>query len=292
MGVDISNVPEEELLEVLGDGDWILTLPEGYPDVVITAAMRQTLYDEVARTFVEWTMRGIEVEIDHSFDPEWDRSGVALRRERDPLMLLIKYETIEEWLDKAYTGNSQASYMSGHGLYWDTYGNEFDRRTQEFWSELIGTIAHAQCDDEDDYYDYLESIGDAVVDVEISAIQALTLYIRRGTTNEVWKKYQGEVSARLYQQQAEAKERRIRHSIMRDRVQSFYDLHFADLPRDKMEMPQFREFNVENRLREVLLDADPELVTAMAEVGLPIVVSNKVSDKITNLLRDILKELK
>jgi hypothetical protein len=292
MGVDISNIPDEKLLEVLGDGDWVLSLPEDYPDVVITATMRQELYDEVAQTFVEWAMRGIEVEIDHSFDPEWDRSGVALRRERDPLMLLIKYETFEEWLDKAYTGNSQASYMSGHGLYWDTYGNEFDRRTQEFWDERIDDMARSLSKDEEDYYEILERTVDSVLDVEINAVEALRHYIRKGTTKEVWKKYQGEVATKLYQQQAEAEERRIRHSIMRDRVQSFYDLHFADLPCDKMEMPQFREFNVENRLREVLLDADPELVTALAEVGLPIVVSNKVSDKITNLLREILKELK
>jgi hypothetical protein len=292
MGVDISNIPDEKLLEVLGDGDWVLSLPDEYPDVVITAAMRQKLYDEVARTFVEWAMRGIEVEIDHSFDPEWDRSGVALRRERDPLMLLIKYETIEEWLTKANTGNSQASYMSGHGLYWDTYDDEFEQRIQHFWDERIDDMARSLSKDEDDYHEILEYTIDSILDVEINAVEALRHYIRKGTTQEVWKKYQGEVATKLYQQQAEADERRIRHSIMRERVQSFYDLHFADLPRDKMEMPQFRESNVENRLREVLLDADPELITALAEVGLPIVVSNKVSDKITNLLREILKELK
>src|SRR5688572_30031576 len=121
MGIDISNIPEEKLLEVLGEGDWVLTLPEDYPDVVISQAMRQQLYDEVAHTFVEWVMGGIEIEINHNFDPEWDRSGLALRRERDSLMLLIKYETIEEWLAKAYTGNSRATYMSGHGLAWETY---------------------------------------------------------------------------------------------------------------------------------------------------------------------------
>src|SRR5688572_26778959 len=131
MGIDISKIPDNELLEVLGDGDWILTLPDEYPDVVISAAMRQALYDEVAQTFVEWVMRGIEVVIEHHLDPEWDRSGSASRYQRDPLLLLIKYETLEEWLTQAYTGNSQASYVSGCGLFWDTYEKVFQERILE-----------------------------------------------------------------------------------------------------------------------------------------------------------------
>jgi hypothetical protein len=292
MGVDISNVPAEELLEVLGDGDWILTLPEDYPDIVITADMRQKLYEEVACTFVEWVMRGIEVVIEHHLDPEWDRSGSASRYNRDPLMLLIKYETIEEWLTEAYTGNSRATYISGYGLAWDTYEKAFEEGIEEMWYELVDSIAGTLHDDEDDKYEFLERISDDTFDVEISAKQALRFLIGQGTTQAAWKQYQGIVAAELHQEQVEAEERRIRHSAMRERVQRFYDQHFADLPRDKIEMPQLREFNVENRLKEALLDADPELVTALAEVGLPVYCSNGVSNRISNLLRDVLKELK
>ena len=124
MAIDILNLSETDLLPTLGNGDWLIALPDNHPDMIIPAVLREQLANEAARQFVRWAIGGISVEINHHSDPPWDHSGHAYRHQTDPLVLMTRYKTLQEWLDEAYTGNSRASFVSGMGLFWDTYGDD------------------------------------------------------------------------------------------------------------------------------------------------------------------------
>src|SRR5688572_18924149 len=132
MGIDITKLKEEKILEQLGEGDWAVSLPNNYPDLIVTRAWRDEIEAEMASDFVRWVLRGIDIEVKHDDDPPWDSSGDARRYQADSLMLLTRYTSFADWLDNVHTGNSIASYVSGMGIFWETY--------QEKMRELIGEL--------------------------------------------------------------------------------------------------------------------------------------------------------
>ena len=75
--------------------------------------------------FTEWLLKGKLVEISHDYDPPWDSSGIKEQRQINS----DDYEeamqgTLAGWMDSCYSGNTTASYMSGCGLWHDTYYTE------------------------------------------------------------------------------------------------------------------------------------------------------------------------
>jgi hypothetical protein len=117
MEIDISNMPDSELEKLPVEVDWTLTLPESYPNLIVTADWRQRIYDDTACRFVRWVMKEIRVQISHDNDPPWDSSGEAKRYSPDMKTLLELHETLEDWLTTEYTGEAEASFESGMGWY-------------------------------------------------------------------------------------------------------------------------------------------------------------------------------
>ena len=62
--------------------------------------------------------------ITHDFDPPWDSSGNLFSKSIDANFDINDYDKVGDYFEE-YTGNSQASFISGHGLYFETYGEYY-----------------------------------------------------------------------------------------------------------------------------------------------------------------------
>lgn len=84
----------------------------------------------VANWFAYIILSNNKHEIDHSLDPLWDNSGMV--RCIDEQFELNDYATFNDFIEREYTGESIASYVSGHGMYHYTYEEPFDQITLEW----------------------------------------------------------------------------------------------------------------------------------------------------------------
>jgi hypothetical protein len=253
----------------------------------VTISWRKEIRDAAAQRFVRWVLNGVSIEIRHDLDPSWDHSGHARQYQADPLILLTRYETLQEWLDSEYTGDSTASFVSGMGLFWDTYADQIKREADERVFELLKSHLQAVLgydeDDEDD--DALMEIVDETVLVQESITKATLLQIGEMATSDVWQRYLPAVQRRIVEEQRKAEEQAAYRTVMQQRIQYFWAHHFPDIEGQRIEKPQFKELHLADRLRELLADADPEVVDAIAELGLPGPFSNSVRDEIQHLAR-------
>lgn len=287
MGIEMANIPEDKLLEKLGEGDWSIALPDGYPDLIVSAAWRRQLCDDAACQFVRWVLDGVHVEIVHGYDPPWDCSGIAQHHQADPLMLLVRHETLDAWLNAEYTGNSQATFMSGMGLYWETYHDDLEDSISEEIAKLMQTHLRPWfAPSDDDFWD--DEFWDVVIEVEIPLQSVLGLVVGRMTTSEAWQRFEQVVRLQIEEEKRIQAERAARYTAMREQVKQFWKQYFAELEALRIEKPQFRELKLADRLVDVLADTDPQIVEAIAEIGLPGNFSNSVRDAIQQIARQAL----
>jgi hypothetical protein len=284
MGLDITKLKEESILEQLGEGDWLIALPNNYPDLLVSRAARDELEHGIGSRFVHWVMDGVDIEINHDFDPPWDSSGLARRHQADSLMLLVRYERFEDWLENAYTGKSKASYVSGMGIFWETYGEELDYLAECLSYELLKTHVkplQSHLNEEEDYWDE----GYEEVDmVDICLRFALESWIKRLSTKDVWDKYEPLVRARLAQEAEED----TKIKLFQQKSKEFCEQHLSDIKNERIEMPDFRKKALEKRIRELFADADPELLEGIAEFALPLNISKSVKHFIQLLAKEAL----
>jgi hypothetical protein len=290
MAIDFSkkNVPEDELLSLLGDGDWLLAMPKDLSDLRITVAWRQELIETTASWFVRWVINEQEVTINHNWDPSWDSSGHTETHNVGWRTLLARYNTLNEWLEQAYTGNSTASFMSGMGLFWDTYEKDVEELiTDELIHEMKKQFCAPPGVDDDWFWDEVFEESDLV---QIHLEHALRLLCGQMTTRDAWQKYEDSVRTQLVKEEA----RRVIESARRDKMhrqaREFWECHFPDLQGKRIERPEFKALDLESRLREALADADPEIVRAIAEIGLPGLFSNTVAEDMKALARQALED--
>jgi hypothetical protein len=85
MVVDIEDLNEDDLLPTLGDGDWIIAMPQPYADLLVSAQWRDELITWTGICFVNWVLEGIHYEINYDNDPPWDHSGEVQRHRTRPL---------------------------------------------------------------------------------------------------------------------------------------------------------------------------------------------------------------
>lgn len=287
MAIDILDLNETDLLPTLGDGDWLIALPDNYPDVIIPAVWRRQLSDSGAIKWVRWVINGIFVEINHDLDPPWDHSGQAYRYRADPQMLLARYETLQEWMDEECTGNSTASFVSGMGLFWDTYGKDVESDVDEKVSELLKAHFRSMTGyDEDD--DIWIDMFDDVTWVQSAITHAIVLTIGLRSTQEAWATLQTEVQIQMAEERREAEERAAHYAVMHEQIQQFWQRHFAHLDNRRIERPEFRALKLADRLRDLLADTDPQLVHAISELSLPGDFSNSVRTEIQRIARRVL----
>ncbi|MBZ0307186.1 MAG: hypothetical protein K8I82_14035 [Anaerolineae bacterium] len=277
MATDITRLDEDELLPKLGDGEWVIAMPEGYADFHVSAQWRDAIMVWVGVRYVRWVLNGEYYRIDHESDPHWDHSGEARRQIVDPQFLRTRYDTLVEWLDNEYTGQWIPTYTSGFGKDWETYGDVVEEHIRECLVELcrIGFT-----DDSDDVF------WDDTALVMTQVEQALLMTIRYIPTEEVWKRFETLVHQQITEEKRAAAKRSTYIARMRDFVQEFWQTYFSDIQRTRIERPQFVEMRLEERLRESLLDADPDVVAAIVEVGLPGIFSNSVAAHIKIIARD------
>ncbi|WP_062198105.1 hypothetical protein [Massilibacterium senegalense] len=79
--------------------------------------------DKVVRWFVMIILIEKKYIVDHSCDPPWDFSGQLLCTYEN--FRLTDYETLQDFLENEYTGQSIASFMSNCGF--------FTKRMKKIW---------------------------------------------------------------------------------------------------------------------------------------------------------------
>jgi hypothetical protein len=288
MSIDITRLSENELLPALGNADWIISLPTGYANLLISSAWREEIVAWAGTRFVRWVLSGVRPEITHDYDPPWDHSGQVRKRRADPLTLRILYSTLAEWLEEECTGQSRATYDSGYGLYWLTYGDELEEHIRERLTELIlSQYRPSSLECEDDFQDVL---WDDLGSVTISLEAALSLYVGQMSTAEIWKRFETLTYAQIEEEQRLSAERAAHYKRMHQLARQFWITHFADLQGTRIEQPEFKALHLEEHLRELFADADPDVVEAIAEVGLPGIFSNSVVEAIKRLAQNALSD--
>jgi hypothetical protein len=116
--IDVTKLHEAQLLERLGTADWVIALPEGLPDLTITPQWRHALQAHAGKQFVRWVTNGLDKLLTHDADPPWDHSGYLYRINADPLMLLVRHNSLSTWAKNEYTGQNRATFVCGMGLWW------------------------------------------------------------------------------------------------------------------------------------------------------------------------------
>jgi hypothetical protein len=287
MGIDITKLAENQLLTVLGDGDWHLTLPTGDPDVIATAQWRQDLVEAACCWFVRWVMTGVDIEIIHDYDPPWDGSGSPRRQPADPMMLLIRHDSLDSWMTAEPTGQSRASYLSGMGLFWDTYEDQLQEEIDSRVYHLLRTHWLKLRDYPDDFELSEDPDWEELFSVELHLQQALRLFVGRITTADAWKQYESVVHAQIAEERRQATIRQAEYERKRDLAQQFWRQHFADLTGQRIEYPEFVGLKLGPRIADILADTDPQVVEAIADLGLPGNFSTHASADIKYIARKI-----
>jgi hypothetical protein len=286
MSVDIEKLAEADLLPTLGTGDWEIALPEKYNPLIVPVKWRLERCAEAADTFVRWVINGISISIVHDSDPPWDQSGESRSRRVDPDELLTRYDTFQEWMEDEYTGQSRASYMSGMGLFWDNYGDAIKEMLTDATTELVKDHLRAQFGDVDDD-NWWDEVWEDLTWIQSVLELALYQMVSRVKTADAWRDFAGPVMADLEAERRRVEEQSRQNAIVLKMIRKFWLDHFSDVGQQRIEKPDFRAFDLENRIREALADADPQIVEGVIQFGLPGYFSNSVGFEVQQIARKI-----
>lgn len=86
-----------------------------------------------ARVFIEGTRK----EVTHYYDPPWDSSGQLV--ETGKPFSLEDYTTLGSFIENEYNGMTEASYLSGCGLFHRTYWDNFEELTRSWVIQQLET---------------------------------------------------------------------------------------------------------------------------------------------------------
>ncbi len=286
MSIDIEDLSESELLPTLGSGDWEITLPPKYDDLIVSEAWREDLCAAAADTFIRWVLAGTSINIVHDYDPPWDQSGDKRPYRVDPAELLGRYETFKAWMDEEYTGESRASFVSGMGLFWDDYGDAIKEDISEAVAELMTAHFKAQFEDEDEDSWWDDAWEDTII-IQSSLEHALYLIIADIKTADAWRQYADSVRADMEAERQRNKERAKENAILGELIRHFWEDRFSDLDRRRIERPEFKALQLADRIQNALADADPRVVEAIIQFGLPGHFSNSVAFEIQQIARKV-----
>ena len=88
--------------------------------------------------------------LSHDYDPPWDQSGTLFKCSTNEGFQVANYDTVENFFNE-YTGNSVASYVSHHGIFYETYG-------ENYFNWFVEKYRNTQ-------YDYFKKLGHEVLDL-------------------------------------------------------------------------------------------------------------------------------
>lgn len=287
MGINISDIEESELLSVLGKSDWHIALPDDLPDLVITVAWRQALIEDAGREFVRWVRRGQDVRIDHANDPVWDSSGTARTFQTDSFILLTRHVSLKTWLTE-YTGNSRATYLAGMGLAWLTYEDEVGHNIWNVTGDLLRKHVQKIWNYADDIDVWEDARWNDIEIIEMQVCWALGQVVGQLSTAEAWERYQPDVVFEEEEQLLRVEADMLQRQEVEEMAAGFWQQHFSDLQGHRIELSQFAELGLVGILEDLFADTDPDVVEAIAEVGLPGDLSSKAQQMVRGLARQAL----
>ncbi|GAA0370401.1 hypothetical protein GCM10008932_22380 [Alkalibacterium iburiense] len=92
----------------------------------------QEVSEWITRIFLQRT----KIEVIHTNDPPWDRSG-SLEETNIPFDSR-SYASLEDFVEREYTGHTTPSYVSGFGLYHEGYSESLYQLTYEWVGKQLG----------------------------------------------------------------------------------------------------------------------------------------------------------
>jgi hypothetical protein len=158
----------------------------------------------VCSWFVRWVIGETQIEIVHHNDPPWDHSGEARRYHADSLMLLGRYISLDNWLTAEYIGQSTAAFVSGMGLFWETYEDKFEEEIQQTVYQVMEEHWLKSRNYPDDFDVWEDPVWDELSGVEITLQQALRLYVGRMLTADAWNQLEDIVRAQMEDEQRQS----------------------------------------------------------------------------------------
>lgn len=278
MSVDITELAIIDVISSLGEDDWHIFLAEDLPALVLTASWHQDIVASTACRFVRWVLNGKTHSLSHDFDPPWDSSGTIRTENADQKSLLMRYPTLDGWLENEYTGNSTATHTRGVGLSWDTYGDELEDMIEEGFEEVVVRLISENPHIDEDLIFYW------AITPQHTLVEAFVHHIAKMTTSDAWDQY-----FPIIREQIEAQ--RQRNAIFQakyDRLRVWWKRHFSDVE-SPLHKPQYDAMGIGMRLEELLQDADPEIVDVLATSSPPIATSNSVKLLIQDLAKQALE---
>ena len=230
--------------------------------------------------FTEWLLDGKTYEVDHSFDPPGDHSGILIcRKLTEEERREIMSKTLGDWMRSQYGGNSTASYVSGCGLFHDDY----QKVIEDYVQDRITDVLKSQISDEE-WWELNES-DDFVffeADIQTHIVEA----IQSIPTSEAYRWCEKEVLRRRVQREIENQNRQNYLDECSSYAFAFQRRHLPWFPTSFIDKPLWRNSGLETQLREALKKADSKTLEALRVVGLNGQFSNSVASEIRKIIEE------
>jgi len=230
--------------------------------------------------FTEWLLDGKTFDVDHSFDPPGDHSGILICRtltEEERREIMSK--TLGEWMHSQYSGNSTASYVSGCGLFHDDYQKVIEDHVQGRITDILKSQVSDEewweITDRDDFFFFEADIQSYIVE----AIQSIP-------TRDAYRWREKEVLRRRVQRKIENQNRQNYLDECSSYAGAFQRRHLPWFPTSYIDKPLWRNSGLETQLREALKKADSKTLEALRAVGLNGQFSNSVASEIRRLMEE------
>src|SRR5262245_42948614 len=230
--------------------------------------------------FTEWLLDGNTFEVDHSFDPPGDHSGILIcRKLTEEERREIMSETLGEWMRSQYSGNSTASYVSGCGLFHDDY----QKVIEDYVQDRITDVLKSQVSDEE-WWELIES--DDFVFFEADVQSHIVEAIQSIPTRDAYRWREKEVLRRRFQRDIENQNRQNYLDECSSYAFAFQRRRLPWFPTSFIDKSLWRNSSLETQLREALKKADSKTLEALRVVGLNGQFSNSVASEIRKLIEE------
>jgi len=230
--------------------------------------------------FTEWLLDGKTYDVDHSFDPPGDHSGMLICRElTEEERREVMSKTLGEWMRSQYSGNSTASYVSGCGLFHDDY----QKVVEDYVQDHITDVLKSQVSDEE-WWELVENDDFAYFEADIQfrileAIQSIP-------TRDAYRLREKDVLRQRFQREIENRNRRNYLDECSRYAVAFQRRHLPWFPTSFIDKPLWRNSGLETQLREALKKADSKTMEALIAVGLNGQFSNTVASEIRKVIEE------
>jgi hypothetical protein len=230
--------------------------------------------------FTEWLLDGKTFDVDHSFDPPGDHSGILFcRKLTEEERREIMSETLGEWMRSQYSGNTTASYVSGCGLFHDNY----QKVIEDYVQDRITDVLKSQVSDED-WWELIDS--DDFVFFEADIQSHIVEAIQSIPARDAYRLREKEVLRRRVQREFENQNRQKYLDECSRYAFAFQRKYLPWFPTSFIDKPLWRNSGLETQLREALKKADSKTLEALKVVGLNGQFSNSVESEIRRVIEE------